>query len=129
MASHNRVLILARVQALFYLVTGVWPLLHMRSFEAITGPKTDRWLVKAVGGLVAATGLGLAVADRRGRVPPELALIAGGHAAGLAAIDVVYVAKRRIAPVYLLDAAVELPLALAWVLAWRRGVLAGGGER
>ncbi len=128
MRSREGVLTLARVQALFYLVTGVWPILHIGSFEAITGPKTDRWLVRTVGGLVAVTGLGLAVAGRRGRVAPEAAAIAAGEAAVLAAIDVVYVAKRRIAPVYLLDAAVELPLALAWALAWRRGVLDGGDK-
>ncbi len=129
MASRDHVLILARVQGLFYLATGVWPMLHIGSFEAITGPKTDRWLVKTVGGLVAVTGLGLAVAGRRGRVAPECALIAGGEAAALAAIDVVYVAKRRIAPIYLLDAAVELPLALAWAVAWSRGALADANER
>jgi hypothetical protein len=25
----------------FYLLTGVWPLVHMPSFLAVTGPKTD----------------------------------------------------------------------------------------
>ncbi len=128
MSSRDPVLVLARGQALFYAVTGIWPIVHIRSFEAITGRKTDRWLVKAVGGLVVATGLGLAVAGRRGRVPPDLAFVAAGNAAVLATIDVVYVAKRRIAPVYLLDAAVEVPLVIAWVIAWRRGALGGGGK-
>jgi hypothetical protein len=30
-------------------VTGVWPILRLRSFEAVTGPKKERWLVKTMG--------------------------------------------------------------------------------
>ena len=30
-----------RVQGSYYLVTGLWPLVHLASFEAITGPKVD----------------------------------------------------------------------------------------
>ncbi|MBV8580277.1 MAG: hypothetical protein JOZ86_06540, partial [Candidatus Eremiobacteraeota bacterium] len=42
-----------RVMAAYYLATGLWPLLDMRSFELVTGRKTDRWLVKMVGALAA----------------------------------------------------------------------------
>jgi hypothetical protein len=111
---------LARVQALFYIVTGVWPFLSMRSFEAVTGPKVDRWLVKAVGALVAVIGGALALASRRRQLAPEIVLAAAGSAAALAAIDTVYVAKRRISPVYLLDAVAELALVAGWVRLWRQ---------
>jgi hypothetical protein len=122
MRTNDAAIMLARLQAGYYLVSGVWPLLDIRTFEAITGPKADRWLVKTVGVLVATTGAALAVAGARRRVPAELVLIAAGNAVGLTAIDVVYVAKGRISPVYLLDAAAEVPLALAWAWLWRRGV-------
>ncbi len=105
---------LASVQALFYLVTGIWPLIHIRSFEAITGPKLERWLVKTVGILVAVIGATVGLAARSNRITPEMALLGAGSAAGLAAIDIVYVAKRRISPVYLLDAVAELVLVAAW---------------
>jgi hypothetical protein len=111
---------LARVQALFYIVTGVWPFLSMRSFEAVTGPKVDRWLVKTVGALVAVIGGALALASRRRQLAPEIVLAAAGSAAALAAIDTVYVAKRRISPVYLLDAVAELALVAGWVRLWRQ---------
>src|ERR687889_207512 len=91
---------LALVQAGYYVLSGVWPLLHLRSFERVTGPKADGWLVKTVGVLVIGGALGLA--GWRRRVSPEVALVAAGSAAGLAAIDVVYVGRRRISPVYLL---------------------------
>jgi hypothetical protein len=110
---------LAVGQGAYYLATGVWPLLHMRSFLAVTGPKTDLWLVKTVGALVGVIGAALLEAGRRGRVTRETALLAGGSAAALAAVDVVYASRGRIPPVYLLDAVPELALAAGWA-----GVLA-----
>jgi hypothetical protein len=106
----------ARAQAAFYLVTGIWPLVHRRSFERVTGPKVDFWLVETVGITVASIGLGLAHALRRGRpVPPELRTVAIAAAVGLAAVDTVYVARRRVSPVYLADAAAELALVFGWL--------------
>jgi hypothetical protein len=47
----------AVVQGIYFLATGVWPLLSMRTFLAVTGLKTDLWLVKKVG-LILAIGAG-----------------------------------------------------------------------
>ena len=74
----------------------------MRAFERVTGPKTDKWLVKTAGAPPAAIGGGLTLAEARRRVSPEIELLAVTRAAGLTAIDVVYVTKGRISPVYLL---------------------------
>lgn len=106
-------------QGLFYLVTGVWPLVSIRSFEWVTGPKRDRWLVKTVGALIAVIGGATALAGRRKRVTAEIALLASGSAASLAAIDVIYVSRGRIRPIYLLDAISEAGLIVAWLVAWR----------
>ncbi|HEX2204680.1 MAG TPA: hypothetical protein VHG91_15330 [Longimicrobium sp.] len=105
---------LAVAQGAFYTATGVWPILDLESFEAVTGPKPEGWLVKTVGGLLGVAGAALTLAGARKRVTPELALIGAGSAAVLAAIDVVYVGKRRISPVYLLDAVAEGALVAAW---------------
>lgn len=120
--------LLARLMGWFYLFTGVWPLLHIRSFEWVTGPKTDRWLVKTVGALVSATGITLLMAARRQRVAPEVAALAMANAASLAVIDVVYVANKRIRPVYLLDAVVEVALLAAWARALLGRADAGGDD-
>ena len=112
---------LARLQAVFYIVTGVWPIVSMRSFEAITGPKVDRWLVKTVGALVAVIGSALALASRHRQLAPEVVLVAAGSAAALATIDTVYVTKRRISPVYLLDAIAEIALVAGWARLWTLG--------
>jgi hypothetical protein len=64
-------------QAAYYCLTGIWPLLHLASFEAVTGPKTDDWLVKMVGLLAAVIGATLGVAVKHGRSYVVDALLAG----------------------------------------------------
>ena len=103
----------ARLQAGYYVVTGVWPLVHRRSFERVTGPKVDFWLVRTVGVLVSAIGAGLALGARR-RVSSELEATAILAAVGLAAIDVAEVARGRVSPVYLADALLEAALVAYW---------------
>lgn len=108
-------------QGIFYLLTGVWPLVSMRSFEMVTGPKTDRWLVKTAGVVIAAVGAALTMAGARRAVADETRVLAVGSALGLTGIDVVYVRRGRISKVYLLDAIAELALVAGWLLAWLRG--------
>src|SRR5205809_5154386 len=100
----RRVLLL---QGLYFLLTGLWGLLHIASFMRVTGPKVDVWLVKTVSVLVAVMGAGLLLHSRRERPLPEMQAMAVGSAAGLAVIDGYYVSKGRIRKVYLLDAAAE----------------------
>lgn len=108
----------ASVQAAFYLGTGIWPLLHRRSFERVTGPKTDFWLAQTVGLTVTAIGAGLAHAvSRRRGVPPELRTVAATSAAGLALVDLCFVTRGRISKIYLADAAAEIALVAGWLSA------------
>ena len=100
-----------RAQALFYMATGIWPIVHLRSFMAVTGPKRDTWLVKTFGALTAS--LGAAMLPRAGADRGTQGQLAVGTALTLAACDVVFVLRRRISPIYLADAAVELALAAA----------------
>jgi hypothetical protein len=97
-------------QGAYFAATGLWPIFHMRSFEAITGPKVDRWLVKTVGLCIACIGGTLLVAARHDRVTPEIRGLAISSASALAAIDVYYSAKGRISSIYLADAVAEAGL-------------------
>lgn len=101
------------VQGVYYLTTGLAPFASRRWFERVTGPKTEWWLVQTVGAVVAVAGAGLICAVARERTTPEVVGMAAGWAAALAAIDVVHVARRRIPPTYLLDAALELAILTA----------------
>lgn len=116
---------LARVQGAAYVITGIWPILHRRSFEAVTGPKTDYWLVRVVGALITIIGATLLLGSRRSRWLPEFTFLAVGSALSLAVVDIVGVIVRRISPVYLLDAAGELAIVAAWM---RAGGHAGAEE-
>ena len=107
----------AMAQGAYYSATGVWPLVHMRSFLKVTGPKTDLWLVETVGGLVGAIGGVLLAAGLQRRVTPELKLLGIGSAAALAAVEGFYALRGRIPPVYLADAVAEVALCAAWATA------------
>ncbi|HEX6984331.1 MAG TPA: hypothetical protein VF170_03090 [Planctomycetaceae bacterium] len=111
----------AAAQGLYYLVTGVWPFVSMRAFEAVTGPKLEHWLVKTVGLLVGVTGAVCLLGVWLGRFTPEVAALALGNAVALTGIDVYYVAIRRIAPIYLADAAAEVVLIAGWAIGWWLG--------
>lgn len=102
-------------QGAYYVVTGVWAIVHRDSFEMVSGRKRDYWLVRTVGLLAAAIGAALLVSAREERPSPEAAALAVGAGVSFAAVDVVYAARRTISPVYLGDAAVHLLLALAAV--------------
>jgi hypothetical protein len=112
---------LAIVQAVYFVITGVWPIVHLRSFYAVTGAKVDHWLVKTVGVLVTVVGLAIGIAAmRRGsEIPGELVVVAVGSAAALGAVDVIYVAKRVIPKIYLADAVAEAIIVAAWLVLWR----------
>lgn len=102
--------------SVYYLLTGVWPLLHLRSFVAVTGPKTDWWLVRTVGALIAVVGLALGASLYDANpLRPTVVLLALGSAVALALVDVVYVARGTIARIYLLDAAAEALLIAGWI--------------
>lgn len=106
---------LARFQAVFYFLTGIWPIVHINSFLAATGPKTDLWLVKTVGALICVFSLMLAAAARAGSLSLPVIIAGAGPAFVLMLVDVIYVTHGSISRIYLLDAAVELALIAAWM--------------
>jgi hypothetical protein len=109
--------VVALVQGVYFLVTGIWPLISMRTFLAVSGPKTDLWLVKTVGSILAVIGAVLIYAQVAAAVNPPVVALAIGAAATLVIIEIVYVTKRIISPIYLGDAVVELILIAWWAIA------------
>ena len=89
---------LAAIQGAYFLATGVWPLVHMESFLAVTGQKTDLWLVQTVGALIAVVGAVLLLAAARARVSWEVLALGAGTAVALGAVDVVFVTRDVIRP-------------------------------
>lgn len=104
-------------QGAYWLLTGIWPLIHMDSFEAITGRKKDKWLVKTVGLLISCVGGFLLWKGACRRTDEADAVLGASAAASLTAVDVWYTADGKISPIYLADAAVEVGLLGAWGVA------------
>ncbi|HYL26710.1 MAG TPA: hypothetical protein VEW74_02685 [Candidatus Nitrosotalea sp.] len=99
-----------RAQGAYYVASGLWPLFSMRSFERVTGPKADKWLVQMVGLLAATIGGSLLLGARREEIDDGIFTLAIGSALAFAGIDVLHAARRRISPIYLGDAFVELAI-------------------
>jgi hypothetical protein len=109
------------IQGVYFALTGLWPWVHLDSFLAVTGPKTDLWLVQTVGALIFVIGAVLCVAAYFREVSRAVVCLAVGSAAALALVDVLFVTQGRISAIYLLDAVLEVGLIGLWLHAWRTG--------
>ncbi len=107
---------LARAQGLFNVVGGLWPIVSLRSFEAVFGPKSDVPVQMASGGLFLTTGIALLTAPATEAGIEHARRVGVAAAATYLVIDLIYVPKRELRPTYLLDAAMEL----GWLYAWWR---------
>ena len=114
--------LIALLQGGYFFLTGIWPLISISTFQMVTGPKTDLWLVKTVGSLIAVVGLVLLAAGLRDNVTFEIFVLATGSAAVLALVDINYSLRRVISRIYLLDAAVEAAIIFLWLRIWLFGV-------
>ena len=104
------------VQGLYTMVTALWGLLHIESFMAVTGPKTDIWLVKTVSVLLVAIAATLLTYTKVKSSPLPAIVLGGLTALAMAGIDIYYHFTGVIRWVYLLDAAAEILFAIAWTL-------------
>lgn len=96
-----------RLQGTWYLLSGAWALVHRPSFEAVTGPKREYWLVQATAGLTMAIGAVLALPDRQREANRRTRLLSVLSALAFAGVELRHGLPGRIRPVYLADAAVE----------------------
>ncbi|OKL38598.1 hypothetical protein [Pontibacter flavimaris] len=110
------------LQGAYWLVTGVWPFLHLRSFIWVTGPKEDYWLLYTVAVLISVIGATLLAAGLRKGVTLEIKWLGMGGAAGLIFIDVYFALQDVIRDVYLLDALAEAGLIILWLWAGNKGL-------
>lgn len=107
--------ILNKVQGYYYLLSGIWPLIHIASFIYITGHKNDIWLVYMVGLLALSIGITLLI-----RPSHVLGLLV---ALSFLAIDVIYVQNGTIATVYLVDASIQLVFIAGLLFSYYKRIL------
>jgi glycine/D-amino acid oxidase-like deaminating enzyme/nitrite reductase/ring-hydroxylating ferredoxin subunit len=101
-------------QGAYYVASGLWPMLHLRSFQAATGTRGPGWLVRSLGGVVAAVGAALLVGPGAASMRRTRAL-GLGSALALGAAGVYVAARGRGWRVNLADAAVHTGFLVAWL--------------
>lgn len=97
-----------KIQGIYYCLTGIWPVIHISSFMAVTGPKTDLWLVKMVGLLSLAIGLSLLFGEKR----HDTRILSIASILAFMAIDIYYSLSQIISNIYLLDAGLQFGILL-----------------
>lgn len=114
MMSSRLIQYLLWTQGIYYLLTAVWPLVHIESFMVVTGRKQDIWLVKTVSVLILSVALALLYGIYYHTDYRLVRLIAVSSALGLTAIDIWYYLQGVIKWVYLADAVAEVALIVGW---------------
>lgn len=101
-------------QGSYTLLTAVWPIVHIKSFMDVSGYKTDIWLVKTVGILLAAIAVCLLLSISSKENFP-VAVLGLFTAAGMAYVDFFYALNDTIPDIYMADGAVEILFVLVWM--------------
>lgn len=96
------------------MITGLWPIFSMHSFQKVTGPKTDEWLVKTIGMLITVSGFNLLRSAFHHQISKDTAFNSIGQAFSIGSVSLFYSLKGRIPKIYLLEAAAEFTLLVLW---------------
>jgi hypothetical protein len=98
------------------MVAAIWALVDTESFMAVTGRKSDVWLVKTVSVLLIAVSFSFLVYlyRRNDWLPP--AVLGLSCCIGLMIIDCFYTFNYTIRRIYLADAVIQFILAICWGL-------------
>jgi hypothetical protein len=104
------------VQGIYYLFSGLWPILHIKSFMWVTGPKTDLWLVKTVGAIITTIATVLLFAFANNELTNAIKLLSILSAAAFAFVDFYYPLKGVISKVYVVDGVIQILLMICWLL-------------
>lgn len=119
MKTERRKIILG-IQSGYYLLIGLWPLLHIDSFMEITGYKTDLWLVKTVGLLLVCTAITFIIDLFYRENSNSVVFLSISSAVGLLSVDIYYSITDEIRDIYLIDAALQLLLIESWMIFRKR---------
>lgn len=118
-----------RAHVAYWLFGALWPLLSMRSFERVTGNKRDEWLVRTVALLMLSVVATLEALRGSRRDERSMRVLGATSAGALGGVALVGPLVGRISPVYLMDAAVDMTLAVLWAIAPGTGSAAADMER
>lgn len=95
---------------------GLWPLLHLSSFEAVTGAKVDDFLVRSVAGILVWTGGLLLLRPRQREDGVGLPLAALGISLVLGLVALIGSISGTLRWVYFIDGGMHLLFATCWCI-------------
>lgn len=122
MRTHFHTRLLSFSHALYLLFGGGWPLLHLKSFEAVTGPKHDEFLVRTVALLLILVG-SILLGQRKAVVESSAVQLAMGTSFILGTVAIVSAAGGWVWKVYFIDGTIHLLFVLAWAFLLFRGAV------
>ncbi len=114
--------ILLWTQGVYTLLTALWGLLDIDSFMAVTGSKTDIWLVKTVSVLLVAIALSLLSGLIDGSYKLPIAILGLSTSIAMASIDFYYTITDTISNVYAVDGIIEILFIIGWIFCIYRNV-------
>lgn len=100
---------------LYLLVGGLWPLLYMQGFEAVTGPKVEHFLVRSIALILLLTAANLFTQLDKPRVEQSATVMAAGVSLILGLVGIISAAGGWVWPIYFIDGGVHTLFALSWV--------------
>ena len=107
-------------QSVYYLITGLWPIVHFRSFRWVVGPKPDRFQLYTTTLLIVVIGTVLGLGARRRGPDAAIPTLGALSAGAFIGVELAYIDKIR--KVFLLDMLAEALIAAAILLRWRRPI-------
>lgn len=114
MVLHTLTRILIFAHGAYLLAGGLWPLVHMPSFEEVTGPKEEDWLVRSVAGILLVIGVVLLGQLRKQRVEVSAVAVAMGASLTLGAVGIITASEGVIDPIYIGDGTVHIVFVALW---------------
>jgi len=116
------------VQGTYTLITAIWALIDIDSFMAVTGPKTDIWLVKTVAALLIPIAISLLYPVFFVSTFLQPFLLGFLTAIALAIVDFYYSMNGVISKIYMWDGVAESVFAIVWIYLLVRNVKYSGDK-
>jgi hypothetical protein len=117
-----------RLQTIYYLLTATWPLVHIKSFMVVTGPKIDTWLVKTVAVLILVIAICFIGQLLIKGLSLPVIVLAISCCIGLILIECYYVSTGVISRIYLVDAFLHVLFLVAWWACLKRSKIWWGNK-
>lgn len=104
------------IQGVYFLIVGMWPIVSINSFMSFAGPKTDIWLVRTFGAMLACEGFCFIITAMLRHMSFPMLILAFLNSVLLLFVDMHYHLDNVLGESYLVDASIEFLFIVWWVV-------------